>query len=310
MKAKQVVILNVLVFLILILGIASGQDGTKEEPSWAPKPLKPTPWIPPNKPHTRLADLKAKFEGKSDWREVIVDDDHLHAEYIAMAPGTKVSKRFHPDTREWWAIMDGQIRFEIEGQQPFVAVKGSLVQVPMQTIYSMEAVGEKPALRFEANIAKAKTLYPKEVEPPRTPGVQWIPVVLNRTPGPYDRGNMPHVNLFESAKDPKYRGGRFIHDDRALANIIYGYEKELPPIDPKYRGHYHPECAEFWLIMAGQIRYPIEGYGVVIAEEGDVVYVPIMTFHAPRFYGPGPSCRLAMNGYPNIAHLFDAVMPH
>ena len=41
-------------------------------------------------------------------------------------------------------------------------------------------------------------------------------------------------------------------------------------------------------------------------DEGDVVYVPIYTFHAPRFHGPGPSCRLAINGYPNIAHLRDA----
>ena len=39
--------------------------------------------------------------------------------------------------------------------------------------------------------------------------------------------------------------------------------------------------------MAGQIRYPIEGQGVVIADEGDVVYVPMYTFHAPRFHGPG-----------------------
>jgi len=99
---------------------------------------------------------------------------------------------------------------------------------------------------------------------------------------------------------------RIVEDDRGAANFIYGYEKQLPPIDLKQRGHYHPECAEYWLIMAGQIRYPIENVGVIIANEGDVVYVPRSTFHLPRWYGPGPSCRLAMNGYPNIAHLFDA----
>ena len=47
-----------------------------------------------------------------------------------------------------------------------------------------------------------------------------------------------------------------------------------------------------------------------IASEGDVVYVPKYTFHAPRFYGEGPSCRLAMNGYANIAHLSEADAPH
>jgi quercetin dioxygenase-like cupin family protein len=202
--------------------------------------------------------------------------------------------------------MQGQIRFEIEGQAPFVATKGSMVQVPMQTIYSMEVVGDQSALRFEVNIAKAKTLYPKEVEPPEVSGIRWIPARLNRKPAPYDRGNQPHVNLYELYKSPVNDLRRFVNDDRAAANIIYGYEKNLPPLDPNFRGHYHPECAEFWLILAGQIRYPIENVGVIIAEEGDVVYVPPFTFHAPRFYGPGPSCRLATNGYPNIAHIRDA----
>ncbi len=57
--------------------------------------------------------------------------------------------------------------------------------------------------------------------------------------------------------------------------------------------------------MAGQIRYPIETQGVIIANVGDVVYVPKNTFHAPRWWGDGPSCRLAMNGFPGLAHLFE-----
>ncbi|HUS05767.1 MAG TPA: cupin domain-containing protein [Bryobacteraceae bacterium] len=286
------------------------QGGPKEEASWAPKPAAASKWIPPNKPHTKFADLKEKYKGKADWREVIASDPLLHAEYISMAPGSKVSKRFHPDTREWWIVMDGQIRFEIEGQAPFVATKGSMVQAPMQTIYGMEAVGNTPALRFEVNIANAHTLYPKASEPPKIAGIEWIPVVLNRKPAPYDNGNKPHINLYGLEKDPAYKGGRFVHDDRAVSNIIYGSEKNLPPLNPKDRGHYHPESSEFWLIMQGQIRYPVEYHGTIIASEGDVVYVPPFTFHAPRFHGNGPSTRLAINGYPNIAHLRDPITPH
>ena len=33
-------------------------------------------------------------------------------------------------------------------------------------------------------------------------------------------------------------------------------------------------------------------------------------YSAPRWYGPDASCRLAMNGYPNIAHLFDPPGTH
>lgn len=291
---------------VLITCAAAWQRPT--EASWAPK-YEAGKYPPGHKPHAKLTDLKAKYKGKADWREVIVDDDHLKGEYIQMSPGTKVGRRFHPDTREWWIVMDGQVRFDIEGQDSFIATKGSMVQVPMQTIYSMEAVGDKPALRFEVNIARAKTLYPHDVKPPETAGASWIPVVLGRKPQPYGYDNKPHINLYELQKDSSYKGGRFVHDDRGVSNIIYGYAKNLPPINEKDRGHYHPECAEFWLIMQGQIRYAIEKVGVIVAEEGDIVYVPPFTFHAPRWHGDGPSTRLALNGFPNISHLRDAP-PH
>lgn len=279
------------------------------EVTLAPKPA-PTPYTAPHKPHTKIADLRAKNKGKASWQETIVDDDYFTANYISDAPGTKLSRRFHPDTRTWWIVMDGEMKVEIEGQQSFVAKRRSMVQVPAQTIFSMETIGDKPSLRFEVNIAKAKTLYPNDVVPPKMPGVEWIPVKMNRKPFGYSNGNRPMVTFEEFAEGVESKRvpqPRFIHDDRAVANFIYGYEKNLPPLNPNDRGHYHPECAEFWLIMSGQIRYAIEGQGVLIASEGDVVYVPKFTFHAPRFYGDGPSCRLAMNGYPNIAHLFDAV---
>jgi mannose-6-phosphate isomerase-like protein (cupin superfamily) len=291
------------VFAVVTAGLAWQQP--KEAPSWAPK-LAPAKYPAGHKAHTKLADLRAKHKGKAEWREVVVDDDHLRGEYIQMAPGSKVSRRFHPDTREWWVIMDGQIRFDIEGQESFVARKGSMVQVPMQTIYSMETIGDQPSLRWEVNIAKAKTMYPQDVTPPRTPGVEWIPVTLGRKPQPYGYDNKPHINLYELQKDVGYKGSRFVHDDRAVSNIIFGYSKNLGPVNEKDRGHYHPECAEFWLVMQGQIRYAIENVGVIVAEEGDIVYVPPFTFHAPRFWGDGPSTRLAFNGYPNIAHLREA----
>ena len=157
--------------LLLALSLAA----QTETPSWAPKWK--TNYAAPHQPLTRLKELLAKHKGEPNWREVIVNDELLKAEYISMAPGSKVAPRFHPDTREWWIVMDGKMRFDIEAQEPFVATKGSMVQVPMQTIYSMEAVGEVPgeaagdgpALRLEVNIARAKTLFPQDVDPPKPP---------------------------------------------------------------------------------------------------------------------------------------------
>jgi mannose-6-phosphate isomerase-like protein (cupin superfamily) len=292
------------------LCIAQKPGGPPEEPSWAPKPVEIPKYVPPHKPLTRISDVKRRHAGQPNWREVIVDDSTLHGEFIQSAPGTVVPRRFHPDTREFWAVVEGKLRFTIEGQDPVVATHGSLVQVPMQTIYSIETIGDVPALRYEVNVPHAQTLYPIDVTPPEMPGVTWIQTKLNRKPGSYGPGNLPHVNLFELTKDPHVRDRAFVTDARLFANIIYGYESELPPLDPKNPGHYHPESSESWLVMLGQIRYPIEGQGVVVADEGDIVYVPRFTFHAPRFHGRGPACRLAMNGYPNISHVRHAKMPN
>ena len=305
--------------LSLLLAAAAGTfaqqaAAPKEQPSWAPK-TEPAKYPPGHRPHTKLKDLLAKHKGKSDWREVVVSDDHLQSEYIMAAPGTKVGRRFHPDTREWWVIMDGQVRFDIEGQDSFTATKGSMVQVPAQTIYSMEVIGDKPALRFETNIAKAHTLYPDDVTPPPAPGVTWVKTVFGRKPFPYGYENKPHINLYALQKDAAYKGSRFVHDDRAVSNIIYGYphghpKSTLAPLNENDKGHWHPECAEYWLVLQGQIRYPVEKVGTIIADEGDVVYVPPSTFHAPRWWGTGQSTRLAFNGYPNISHLRAVVEPH
>ena len=275
---------------------------------WAPKG-QPAVYKGPHKPHTKIKEVKAKHAGHADWRELVVDDQHLRSEYVQAKPGSGVKRALHPDTRVWWVILDGEVKFDIESVGVVNARKGAIVQVPMQTFFSWEAAGDKPALMFETNIAGAKTLY----ETAASPGAGYMPVRFpNREIGKFLRNNKAIVTYDETAKaleEGKLKGTiRLVEDDRGTANFIYGYNSKLPPLDLKNKGHYHPEGAEYWLIMSGQIRYPIEKVGVVIAEEGDVVYVPPFTWHAPRWWGDGPSCRLAMNGYPYISHLFEADM--
>src|SRR5262245_10341325 len=81
---------------------------------WAPKPYKVPQYVPPHKPLTKLADVKAAHAGRKNWSQVVVDDNVLHGEWISAAPGAKVPKCLHPDTRTFWIIQEGQIRFDIE----------------------------------------------------------------------------------------------------------------------------------------------------------------------------------------------------
>jgi quercetin dioxygenase-like cupin family protein len=275
--------------------------------AWAPKPAKTAGYTGIQRPWIKLDDLKARHKGESQWRELLVDDGRLMAEYFYAPPGARKIRTFHPDTREWFAVVEGEIRVEIEGQEPFVAKRGSLVNIPRQTIYALETIGAAPSLRFVVNVARAKTLYPQDLPAPASnTDTTWIPVRINRTPGRYDEFNMPHLNIHEAAaKNEKYAGGRFVRDDKSEMLVLYGHEKNMPPLDPADKGHFHAESAEFWLVFSGKIRYSFEGQQPFIASEGDVVYVPAGTWHATRYIGDN-SCRLSITEYVGNALL----LPH
>ncbi len=114
----------VLLTLATMLPLAAQQDSRL---AWAPVPAQPAAWVAPNRPIWKLADLLAQHKGQTNWAQTVVSDSLLHADYISMGPGAKTPRRFRPDTREWWIVQEGQIRFTIEGQEPFVASKGFLV---------------------------------------------------------------------------------------------------------------------------------------------------------------------------------------
>lgn len=269
---------------------------------WSPKASTPPDWAPPNRPHTKLADVLAKHKGQGNWTEVMVDDDTLHADYVSMAAGGKTPRRMNADTREWWAIQDGQIRFSIDGQAPFVASKGYLVQVPYRTFYTMETVGDQPSLRLEVNIAKARKMYPVDSAPVPAAGVEYVRARVAGK-GTYEGGNKPFVD-FSAVVAGTDKTRQFVNDDRAVANIIMG--RGIPPPPPSDKGHFHTESSEFWFILLGQIRYTIEGLPTFVADQGDIVYVPRQRWHLASLAGDGMSARLAMNGYVDLAHSFDA----
>ena len=269
----------------------------------SPKATSPG-WTWVHKPHTKLADVLAAHKGEADWAQTIVDDESLNAQWISMGPGKKTPRRMNGDTREWWIVQAGTLRFTIDGREPIVASKGAMVQVPYRTLYQIENVGAEPALRFEVNVARARKLYPVDEPAVPLPGFQYVKTRVDGGPGVLDPQNRPVVD-FTKVVSGEERGGAFVTDDRSFANIIMG---RYQPPQPGNKGHYHEEGGEFWLIMLGHIRYNIEGLQPFEAEEGDVVYVPRQTWHLASNGGKDGerSCRLAMNGFPYQAHMYEA----
>jgi len=264
----------------------------------------PPGWTGVHRPHTRLADVLARHNGQADWAETIVDDESLNAQWISMSPGKKTPRRMNGDTREWWIVQSGTLRFTVEGRESVVAGKGVMVQVPYRTLYQIESVGPEPALRFEGDVARARKLYPVDETPAPLPGFHYVKTRVDGGKGELDHQNRAVVD-FNKVVSGEERGGAFVTDDRSFANIIVG---RYQPPQPRNKGHYHEEGGEFWLVMLGHIRYNIEGLEPFEAEPGDVVYVPRQTWHLASNGGKEGerSCRLAMNGFPYQAHMYEA----
>jgi len=273
---------------------------------WTPMPAQPPEWVAPNKPLTRISELLAKHKGEANWTETVVSDQLFHGDYISMGPGMKTPKRFHQDNRAWWIIQDGQIRFTIEGQEPFIASKGFMVQVPHRLVYSMETVGDKPSLRFEVTVANSNIMYPIDETPPPVSGVKFIRSRVANIKGSYDKANVPFIDynaVIAGTPTQKQNPNQFINDPHGIANIIRGDPKKQPPARDEDKGHLHVTGPEFWFILEGQMAYKIGPLAEFVADQGDIVYAPILTWHRVRFAGTGMATRLAVVGYAN-SHVF------
>ncbi len=281
-----------------------------------PKPVARTPWQPPMKPVTRLADVKARHTGEPRWRELVIHDENSRAFLVQEPAGTKRERRLYPDSPAWWAVLDGRLRFEVEGHDAFEATKGSYVFVPERMLHAFAVVGTLPAIVFEVTLASATPVYP---ERPATaqPGVEFIPVRLSTGPNPLDvpdPNGKPwpiHFNVHDLAKQnagKKNWTQEAIRKNRARGNLICGHAGVGETVGPDNRGHFHSDFAEFWVVMLGELRWTFEGDvpGSIVASEGDIVYAPPKTWHAPQFWGKqGLNCRLTSSTYPSANHLYD-----
>jgi mannose-6-phosphate isomerase-like protein (cupin superfamily) len=297
-----------LALLGLISAQAQGQTGRPPQPppmyAWSAKPDKLTPYVAPQRPHTKLADVLARHRRQASWSEVIVDDGQMHAEWIQAAPGQKTKTQMLEDHRLGFIVWDGQLKVTIAGQEPFVAAKGFMVQVPFRTPYSLETVGDKPALRFEVKPAAAVTAYADgETPPPPVKGHTWYRARITESDTYERQKSKPYLDFFKAVEGPPRPMGAFMSDDRSFMNIVR--QRGIPQQPDWVKGHFHVNYGEFWFIMEGQVGYKIEGLDYFVAEPGDIVYAAAGRFHRAQSTGTGMGTRIPLNGYPYGAHHYD-----
>ena len=296
--------------LVLCAASASAQDDAKVLFSWSPKPVPATAWTAPNKPIWRLNEIMAAHKGEANWIQPIVRDQDYHADYISMGSGQQTKPQFWADDRIFWYIASGQVRFHIQGQQPFVASKGFLVQVPWRNVYWMETVGDEPSVRFEVVRNNRTPLFPAsqgdKSAAPAAKGRTYVLASYRGSPDPYTDKNKPYLDFWGDFVKRPAKGGNnaFVSDTTNFMNVIRGKGVPTPPDSNK--GHFHIDYNEFWVIAEGTIDYKMEGMKVFTANVGDVVLAPQGRWHRASWAGNAMSTRIAINPRPEGMHNYDA----
>jgi mannose-6-phosphate isomerase-like protein (cupin superfamily) len=313
-------ITRALAISLLVAPILLSAQAQDNRTFYFPKPTARTPWTAPMKPVTRLADVRTKHKGEASWRELVIHDENTRAFLVQEPTGTKHERKLYPDSPAWWAVLDGRIRFDVEKPdrtfEVIEASKGSYVFVPERMLHSFEVIGNAPATTFEVTLASATPVYPEKPAKAQ-PGVEYIPVRLSTGPNPLDVADPNgkpwpiHFNVYDLEKQnagKKSWSQEAIRKNRARGNLICGMAGSDQPVGPDNRGHFHSDFAEFWVVMLGELRWTFEGDipNSIVATQGDIIYAPPKTWHAPQFWGKqGLNCRLTSSTYPSANHFYD-----
>jgi mannose-6-phosphate isomerase-like protein (cupin superfamily) len=270
--------------------------------AWAAKSTKLQAYVKPNKLLWRYADVLAAHKGKQSWHEPVFLSRDYAGNWISMAPGEKTKTQFYADDRVFWVVQSGQMKVTIEGQEPFIAGRHFLVQVPKRLQYSMETVGDEPVIRFEMRPAGEAPDYPLSETPTPVKGITYVQATYTGH-GDYDKINHPSIDFEKQIVQGGEKTGVWIRDDHTYVTILRSQKGVPTPPDTSW-GHFHANFPEIWLIVEGTQQFLVEGEKLVTVTDGDLVAAPTNRWHRAMPYGDGPSTRLAYIPRPDNLHWF------
>ena len=101
----------------------------------------------PNLVHTRLKVLVERNGTASNWTEVAGSDERNYATYTHELPGSASDLESHSDENRWWVVLDGEVEWNVDGEELVTAGPGDVVFIEQGKSYATATVGDGPSIR-------------------------------------------------------------------------------------------------------------------------------------------------------------------
>ena len=271
---------------------APGREDGPPRIVWAARKLPETPYTKRNKPIWHIADILKAHKDKQSWDQPVLLSPDFDGHYISQAPGEKTKCMFYADDRAFGWVYSGQVKITIDGQEPKVLIKGWAFNVAPRLSYSMENVGNEPAVFFSIIPARQAPSYPETETPTPVKGYTYVRAKITSTGG-YDSPNVPFFDI-DAYGASERKGERFLYDGHTNANPRLDSSITQLPASTDW-GHFHANMAEAWVDVYGQVDVLISGVGLVHGERSDVIHASEERWHrATSRPNSGKSIRMAI----------------
>lgn len=113
-----------------------------------------------NLPLNEIHSIISSKDNSQSWCHRVVNTENNSATIISQLPGEGNRLHYHPNWNEWWYIIKGQWKWEIENKE-FIVKKDDIVFIEKNKLHCITAIGDEPAIRLAVSKYDVPHIYPE-----------------------------------------------------------------------------------------------------------------------------------------------------
>ena len=112
-----------------------------------------------NLEHQNIFTVIEAMPKDCSWSKTLVNSESNSVTLIAQKAGEGNRLHYHPDWNEWWLILQGKWKWEIEGKEKIVE-KGDFIFMKKGRRHKITACGNKLSIRMAVSRYDVEHVYP------------------------------------------------------------------------------------------------------------------------------------------------------